>query len=113
MRLSKRGQQLVPDPGTGALREDADKKEDTDRGSSISTQELVQEHRPFKKEKMQLRIDDPACVGTEWHPASETEQWNVCCRIKHKMSLSSAIAATMNGEPMSPEGTQEGNRPAV
>ena len=63
MRLSERGQHLVPDTGTGALREDADKKEDIDRGSSLSTQEPDKEHRPFQKEKMQLRTDDPACTG--------------------------------------------------
>ena len=37
------------------------------------------------------------------------EKWNVACRIsKQMMSQSSAIAATPDGELVSPEGTQEG-----
>ena len=39
----------------------------------------------------------------------KTEKWNISCHIsKQRMSQSSAIAATMEGELVSPEGTQEG-----
>ena len=37
------------------------------------------------------------------------EKWKVvCCISKQRMSWSSAIAATLDGELLSPEGTQEG-----
>ena len=37
------------------------------------------------------------------------DEWNIAGRIsKRRMSQSSAIAATAGGEPVSPEGTQEG-----
>ena len=40
-----------------------------------------------------------------------TEKWNISCHVsKQRMSQSSAIAATSNGELVSPEGTQEGNK---
>ena len=39
----------------------------------------------------------------------EIEKWNIACHIsKQKMSQSSVIAATTNGELVSPEETQEG-----
>ena len=38
------------------------------------------------------------------------EEWNITCHIgKQRMSWSSAIAAAVSGELMSPEGTQGGN----
>ena len=38
-----------------------------------------------------------------------TDTWSISCRIsKQRMSLSSTIAATMDDELVSPEGTQEG-----
>ena len=38
-----------------------------------------------------------------------TEKWNISCQIsKQRISQSSAIAATTEGELVSPEGTQEG-----
>ena len=37
------------------------------------------------------------------------EKWNICCHIRKKrMPQSSEIAATMNGELVSLEGSQEG-----
>ena len=39
------------------------------------------------------------------------DKWNVACHIsKQRMSQSSAIVATVDGELVSPEGTQEGNK---
>ena len=38
-----------------------------------------------------------------------TDTWSISCRIStQRMSLSSTIAATMDDELVSPEGTQEG-----
>ena len=38
-----------------------------------------------------------------------TEKWNISCQIsKQRISQSSAIAVTTEGELVSPEGTQEG-----
>ena len=40
------------------------------------------------------------------------EKWNISCPISIlRMSQSSEIAATTDGEPVSPEGTQEGKNP--
>ena len=43
-----------------------------------------------------------------------TEKWNIACHVsKQRRSRSSAIAASMDGELASPEGTQERTIPAL
>ena len=50
----------------------------------------------------------PKYLSNSW-PRGGSEKWNIFCHIsKQRMSQSSAIAATTDGELMRPGGTQEG-----